>query len=518
MKRTVALLLSFIMVLGLCSGCGRDDTPYVPTGDGLTWDQDYTGPTVTAAGEEEEQVLTLTYYPDRSMNPLLCTDFTNRALFSLLYQSLFTVDRNYNIEPQLCSSYKVSQDMKTYTFYLENATFTDGSALTAQDVAATLQAAKDSDIYSGRFSHVTGITPSEDGGVTVTLDTAYENLPLLLDIPILKQDQLEMDQPLGTGPYYMDTTAQIPLLRRNSAWWCSAEMLITAPAITLTIAEDAADIRDAFEFENLSLVCADPGSDRYADYRCDYELWDCENNIFVYLGCNMDSAVFSVPEVRAALTYAIDRETLAADYYRGFARAASLPASPLSPYYSQVLASKYAYDGGSAFTQAVADAGLTGSTVMLLVNSDDSLRVRVARAIGDMLTAAGLTVQMQELSTKGYTQALQVRNYDLYLGQTKLSANMDLSAFFSSRGALKYGNLSDVGMYTLCTESLANHGNYYTLHKSIMDDGRLCPILFRSYAVYATRGLLTGLTPARDNVFYYSLGKTMENALIQQEQ
>ena len=518
MKRITALLLSFITVLSLCSGCGQDDTPYVPTGDGLTWDEDYTGPAVTNKTEEEEQVLTLTYYPDRSMNPLICTDFTNRALFSLLYQSLFVVDRNYNIEPQLCSSYKVSQDMKTYTFYTESATFTDGSTLTAQDVAATLQAAKESDIYSGRFSHVTEIALSEDGGVTVTLDTAYENLPLLLDIPILKQDQLEQDQPLGTGPYYMDTTAQIPLLRRNSAWWCSAELLITAPAITLKVAEDASDIRDAFEFEDLSLVCADPGSDRYADYRCDYELWDCENNIFVYLGCNMDSAVFSVPEVRAALTYAIDRDTLAADYYRGFARAASLPASPLSPYYSQVLAAKYAYDGGAKLTQAVADAGLTGSTVMLLVNSDDSLRLRVARAIGDMLTAAGLTVQMQELSTKGYTQALQVRNYDLYLGQTKLSANMDLSAFFSSRGALKYGNLSDVGMYTLCTESLANHGNYYTLHKSIMDDGRLCPILFRSYAVYATRGLLTGLTPARDNVFYYSLGKTMENALIQQDQ
>ena len=295
MKRVTALLLSFIIVLGLCSGCGQGDTPYVPTGDGLTWDEDYTGPTVTPETDEEEQVLTLTYYPDRSMNPLNCTDFTNRALFSLLYQSLFTVDRNYNIEPQLCSSYKVSQDMKTYTFYTESATFTDGSTLTAQDVAATLQAAKESAIYSGRFSHVTGIALSEDGGVTVTLDTAYENLPLLLDIPILKQDQLEQDQPLGTGPYYMDTTAQIPLLRRNSAWWCKAELLITAPAITLKVAEDASDIRDAFEFEDLSLVCADPGSDRYADYRCDYELWDCENNIFVYLGCNMDSTVFSVP-------------------------------------------------------------------------------------------------------------------------------------------------------------------------------------------------------------------------------
>lgn len=514
MKRTITLLLCAVMLLGLFSGCESDDTAYVPTGDGLTWDENYTGPTNTTQQSTSEQTLKLTYYPDRSMNPFLCTDFTNRALFSLLYQSLFTVDRSYNIEPQLCKSYRVSQDMKTYTFYLENATFTDGSPLTAQDAVASLQAAKDSDIYSGRFLHVSQIALSEDGGVTVSLSTPFENLPLLLDIPILKQSELQLDQPLGTGPYYMDTTSQTPLLRRNTNWWCAPDMLITAPAITLTQAQSIAGIRDEFEFAGLSLVCADPGSDRYADYRCDYELWDCENNIFLYLSCNMDSEVFSDARVRAALTKAIDRDMLTESYYRGFARSAALPASPLSPNYSQTLADKYAFDGGDALTKAVTDASLSNAPVILLVNSEDSLRVRVAKYVAEVLTASGLAVDLQALNASKYQQALKMRNFDLYLGQTKLSANMDLSAFFSSKGALNYGNISDVGLYTLCTEALANHGNYYTLHKSIMDDGRLCPILFRSYAIYAERGLLTGLTPARDSVFYYSLGKTMEKALL----
>lgn len=514
MKRIITLLLCAVLVMGLFCGCGNDNTAYVPTGDGLTWDEDYTGPVNTVEQETSDQALKLTYYPDRSMNPFLCTDFTNRALFSLMYQSLFTVDRSYNIEPQLCKSYRVSQDMKTYTFYLEAATFTDGSALTAEDVVASLLTAKDSSLYSGRFLHVSQIAASDDGGVTVSLSTPIESLPLLLDIPIIKQSQLQLDQPLGTGPYYLDTTSQTPLLRRNTNWWCSADMIITAPAITLTQAESIAGIRDEFEFEGLSLVCADPGSDRYADYRCDYELWDCENNIFLYLSCNMDSQVFSNAEVRSALTKAIDRDMLTESYYRGFARSASLPASPLSPNYSQTLADKYAYDGGEALTKAVTDASMSAATVILLVNSDDTLRLRVARYVAEVLTAGGLTVDLQALTTSKYQQALKLRNYDLYLGQTKLSSNMDLSAFFSSKGALNYGNISDVGLYTLCTEALANHGNYYTLHKAVMDDGRLCPILFRSYAIYAERGLLTGLTPARDNIFYYSLGKTMEKALI----
>ena len=510
MKRIFAILLLLALAFA-CVGCGSDD-PYVPTGDGLTWDEDYTGPVATRPQENQE--LTLTFYPEKSMNPLICTDFTNRALFSLLYQGLFTVDRNYKPEPMLCKQYSVSEDMKTYTFYLENATFSDGTAVTVQDVVATLLAAKESTVYSGRFKHVKEIVAPDNTAVVITLDTAYENLPILLDVPILKQNQLQLDRPIGTGPYVLEAAGNVSQLRRRADWWCKANMAITADSILLVHATDATQIRDQFEFFDLDLVCADPGSDRYADYRCDYELWDCENNIFLYLGCNMYSEVFSDDAVRSALVRAIDRDTITGSYYRGFARSASLPASPLSPYYNQTLASRYSYDGGEALKTALADTGKTGAEILLLVNSDDSLRLRVARDIAKMLTDCGLTVTMQEFGSATYKNALRNGAYDLYLGQTQLSANMDLTAFFSSSGALSYGSINDVALYTLCAESLANHGNFYTLHQSAMNDGRLCPILFRSYAIYATRGLLTDLTPARDNVFYYSLGKTMEKALV----
>ena len=47
-----------------------------------------------------------------------------------------------------------------------------------------------------------------------------------------------------------------------------------------------------------------------------------------------------------------------------------------------------------------------------------------------------------------------------------------------------------------------------------MEDAQLIPIAFRSYAVYATRGLLTALSPSRDNLFFYTLDRTMADALI----
>ena len=129
-----------------------------------------------------------------------------------------------------------------------------------------------------------------------------------------------------------------------------------------------------------------------------------------------------------------------------------------------------------------------------------------------MLSTTGVIVEVVTMGTGDYRMLLAEGEYDLYLGQTKLSPNMDLTPFFSESGALSYGGMDDIGLYSLCMQALENQGNYYDLHKAIMDEGYLCPVLFRSYAVYAGRGLVTDLSPARDNLFCYSIGRALEDA------
>lgn len=510
MKKVFSVLVCLLLAL-LC-GCGSSNETYVPTGNGLGSEEDAPSETVP-----QDQSLTMIYYRQESLNPLQTNDYTNRALFSLLYQGLFAVNREYQVEPVLCKQFKMTEDMKTYTFYVEDAVFSDGTRLTAQDVAATLRSAMESKIYKGRFTHVNSVSLTEDGGVEVKLDTSYENFPLLLDIPIIPEKDLESDRPAGTGPYMLDESSGIARLRKRSDWWCeSKDLVASVSSITLQEAESNTQIRDSFQFGGVNLVCADPGSDRFADYRCDYELWNCENGIFLFLACSADSKVFSNDDLRAALTYAVDRDTITETFYRGSAQAATLPASPQFPYYNQNLAAKYGYDP-EKFANAVENSGNTGSEVVFLVNSSDSMRVRVARAIAKNLTDGGLTVTMKELSGENYEYAVRMRAFDLYLGQTMLSPNMDLSEFFYTYGSLSYGGVNDVTAYNLCLEALANYGNYYSLYKYVMENGKICPVLFRSYAVYAARGLLTDLKPARDSIFCYSIGKDMEHALIRQE-
>lgn len=506
MKRLLAILLCVLML----AGCVDRGDPYVPTGDGLHQDVP-TEPKETQPEQEKE--ITLAYYPDRTMNPYTCTNFTNRALFSLMYQGLFAVGADYTPEPILCKSFSVNRDMTKYTFYLEDATFSDGTALTAQDVVASLLAAKKNTVYSGRFTQILEITAMDDGSVEVLLAIPYENLPLLLDVPIVKASEVEADQPLGTGPYYLKSTIAGLRLYKQSRWWCKAKLPIDVSQIALEKGSSPSEIRDHFQFADVSLVCADPGSDTFADFRCDYELWECENGIFLYLGVNSASPVFANDALRGALTHVIDRNLLVADFYRGFAKAATLPASPDSPWYDRKMADRYGY-APERFYQAVADAEMTGQSVVLLVNTDDTMRIRAARAVRDMLTAAGLKVTMSEKDGEAYRKALEAGTYDLYLGQTKLSPNMDLSAFYSTKGGLSYGGLANAALLALCWDSMANTGNFLALHQKVMEDAHVIPILFRSYAIYAKRGTMETFDPARDNLFCYSLGKTLEEAKI----
>lgn len=517
MKRILTLFLCLCLAASCFAGCAAEDTPYVPTGDALMpEDADLNATAPTESGVSQE--LTLAYYANRELNPFRSTDFTNRVLFSLIYQGLFTYNTNYEPVPLLCGKYRANSDNRVYTFFLdENATFSDGSPVTNEDVIASIDAAKASKYYGGRFTHVIKYEPSEDGGISFFLRLSVEDFPILLDFPIVKASQVEADKPLGTGPYVLENSLAGARLRRNHAWWCSSpDLLVTAENIPLVAADSTTQIRDEFEFRDVGLVLADPCSDTYADFRCDYELWDCDNGTMLYIGCNVGYAkdeIFKSDALRSVLTFGIDRKKLVETHYNGFGRPATLAMDPEYPYYSASLARKYEYDP-QRFKDAVRNIKQPKEPLELLVNADDSLRLRVAKDIVEMLQDGGLNVVLVELRNSDFIAKIKAANYDMYLGVTRLSANMDLSPFFRTWGNLSWGQIADEEIFELCKDALENHGNFYNLHKAVADDGSIVPILFHNYAVYATRGLLTDLKPVRDNTFFYSLGRSDADVFV----
>ena len=516
MKQLTALILCLGLICGCFSGCGsQEEEPYVPTGDAILLKGQNPEDLIV---EEESPPVTLAYNPEMSMNPLIGYSQNNRVLFSLMYQGLFTVNSNFEAVPILCSAFQVAPSNMIYTCYIEDkATFSDGSKVTAEDVIASYQYAMANDYYESRFRYyLAEVKLSSDGnGVTFMLNTPYENFPMLLDVPIVKAEDVEAANPRGSGPYTFQGGGSSASLIRVPNWWANADIPVRANEINLVTAENDTQVRDEFEFGDVSLVVANPMSDSYADFRCDYELWNVDSGVFLYVGCNVGwSDYFDDGYLRTKLTYAIDRETIIQRYYNNRAQLATLATSPSSPHYNEALAAKYAFDP-LKFIDAMSgwniprDPTDPDREMVLLVNADDSARLRAARYIADCLTEYGLPTATLECSGQNYEAVLRANNWDIYLGQTRLPPNMDLSEFFRVWGELSPGGMPTDSLLELCKDTLENSGGTYDLLKLIGDDGRIIPVLFGYHAVYAERGLFKNLAPTRDNAFYYSMGKTL---------
>lgn len=497
MKRFLALLLALALGLTLCA-CTQDDAP---ASSGTETPSDRTEPTEPLATKGDG--FGLSYLPEFGLNPFTCNSTVNRAVFSLLYEGLFVVSNQFRAEPLLCESFAVSEDGRTYTYtLLSDVRFSDGSAVTAEDAVASITAARSSMLYSGRLAHVTSVYALDTLRFAVTLNAAYENFSLMLDVPIVKVGTVEADSPIGTGPYALEGAQ----LRRNANWWQEREPAAKVDVIPLSTVQTPNELRDNFEFGSTDLVYCDPNAAAAVGYRCDYEVWEVPTTVLHYLGFNLESGPFASEALRTAVTYMLDRESIANSFYGGFAIPTVLPCSPDSDLYDAQLAAKYAYDL-SRFTAAANNSGAVtseDSPGVFLVCSEDLTRVAVAEALIETFRECGVYLKLKSVSAKAFRSALYSGGYDVYLGEVRLTANFDLTEFFSSDGDMNYGGISDSALTQLCSAALENSGNYPELCTKILESAPICPVVFKSYAIYVTRGKLSSITPAVDYLFHNS--------------
>ena len=506
-KRLFLLALCLALIL---SGCAaqkqeKNESP----GDS----NDIISDAVTPEKEPVTTNIGLAYQAQFGLNPYQCTSLTNRTILSLLYESLFTVTSGFQVEPVLCEDYDVSSDLKRYTVHLvPDAQFWDGTRLTSADVAASYRAAMNSPVYGERFYALDEIQTPNSSTVVFNTWIPYENLTLLLDVPIVQADTVESPVPRGTGPYRLVQERYTTTLVRNGYWWQDPyDAVVSVPGIDLVPTATPTDVRDDFEYGVTSVVCTDPNSAAYVDYHCDYELWNCSTTIMDYVGFNVYHGLFSLPELRAAMTYIIDRKSIATELYHGYAEAAVLPASPLSSFYDETLAAQYDYNP-EKFINAVRITRAKTSEAVFLVCNSDPRRVDAAEFIAAEAEKYDIHLTVDAVNERTYLDRLYTGDFDLYLGEARLSPTFDLSPFFDG-GSLCYGSIFSNDLTGMCRDAMENSGNYYNLHSSVMANGMLCPVLFKSYAVYATRGVISNMYPAIDNIFHSSNGRTLSDAI-----
>ncbi|NBI68458.1 peptide ABC transporter substrate-binding protein [Pseudoflavonifractor sp. 60] len=493
--RIIALLLTLLLALAACGEKPAGETSSASSSQN----------TVQEEVPSPVQVpFTLAVYADYSLNPTLAANRANLTLAPLLYEPLFAVDGHFQAQPVLCQSWTASEDKLVWTFTLrDRITFSDGTPFTAREAAEALELARSSrGRYAQRLADVALIS-GEDQNLTITLRRPNGDLPALLDIPIALGDG---DRPLGTGPYVLTETGDEFSLTARSGWW-QTDKTLPVQTIPLHRVSKSDDLIYAFDAGEVSLVDVDLMATNAMGYGGNYQTWDYATTDFLYLGFNTQEGLCRSPQVRRALAQGVDRNTITSAIYANHATPALLPVHPDSPLYSQSAAEAapgYTPEGLATQTE---ELKLVGKELVLIVNSENVSKVSSAQHIVYQLEAAGLKVELRQLSFEDYTTALARGEFDLYLGETVFTANFDLAPLLGSGGALNYGGWwaegADGLLWTMHSASPETKpAAAEALFELLNEQAPIVPIAFKNGSVLTQWGRLSGLSPTRGNVFY----------------
>lgn len=433
-KKTVAVLLvlSMSFLLFSCEG-NKEDVTTEPV--------DYVLPT-----EIIDADITLPYISTDSFDPYTSKSSINRDLICVIYESLYTVSDSGKGEPLLAES--ENTDGKTIMVKLNSkAKFSDGTAVTSNDVKTSFEKAKNNVYYKAQLSNIASVGTVDNTTVTFQLYNPDAMVLNTLDFPIVK---LSGKTYVGSGKYKIEYLEKTPFLSVNinhrdyEKKWNKQIALydmagVSSPVYPFksgSVSVYKQDLRDG-DYINLS-------SQTVSEYM---------NNL-VYVGVNSQWAgsITSRNWVRQVINIGINRTVIAASSYLG---QGTPTVTPFKSGFYQLNYDNLPNVGGetekavailerNGYTTVNSDGvrtdGNTALKLSILVCSQNMYKLSVAEALKKSLEELGFGVTITEKKTsEEFYEALGKGHFNLYIGETELTANCDLSEFFTKDGVLNYG-------------------------------------------------------------------------------
>lgn len=280
-----------------------------------------------------------------NLDPRIGTDAQSEDLDGLIFDGLLQRDAQMNLVPDLAESWK-TPDPQTYIFHLrQSVKFHDGRALTSADVKFTLDSIREGALQTpkrGAFRLVDSVKTPDDSTVIVHLSEPYSSFMynltrLAIGIVPDGSGTAFASDPVGTGPFRFVgmTEDEDVVLERNPNYFGKVPKIdrvrfrIVPQAIVraLELRKGTADIGGVNSLTpDMVIALAKQSSLRVEE---------SSGTQLAYVAFNFDDPILSHREVRQALAYATDRESIVHYLLRGKAR----PADSLLP------PNNWAYDG-----------------------------------------------------------------------------------------------------------------------------------------------------------------------------
>jgi peptide/nickel transport system substrate-binding protein len=339
------------------------------------------------------------------------------TLIGLVYEGLIRYPNTKVVpEPRLATSWKLSADGKALTLHLrKGVTFHTGRPFTSEDVKFSLQTYAQP-VWNGQMrstaAAITSYDTSDPHVAVLHLDHPMSNIFDLLDtVPIVDKETFagvgSGKRYVGTGPFRFVSWAPNTKLSfaKNEHYWQpglphldAVDVAIVPDATSLTSQLRSGQIDYAYGTSYLDIERL-AATNRFTKYR----LTGAEEQI--YVGANVSAPGLGDVRIRQAIAYALDRERILTEVFRGSGYAVNLPWPKYSAAYDAAKNKTYAQDIAKA-KSLVKQYGKKVPTIPLTYLTPQPLYEATAQIVQYNLQAVGIPVKLDPVDGATFIKQL----------------------------------------------------------------------------------------------------------------
>jgi peptide/nickel transport system substrate-binding protein len=337
------------------------------------------------------------------------TDAQSERVGGVIFDALVRKDEHFNLQPWLATSWE-QPDALTWVFHLRDGVrFQNGRALTAEDVAYTIQSLIDGSLVTAKGGSFASVLRAEvKDRLTVVVLMKRPDAGLLFNVSdglfgvVPKGAGKDFGMhPVGTGPFRFVSAVQDKevIVERNEAYWAGAPKVerirfaVVPDTITsaLELKKGSADL--ASNVITLDMVHA-------LESAPNLKIVSVPGSPVVYANFNVNDPVLKDKRVRQAVACAMDRQAIVDAIWRGQARLANtlLPVGHWAAA-SDTEMVQYPHDVARAqrlLEEAGFHAGRDGVRVRItLKTSTDETTRLMAAVLQQQLRAAGIRLDIR---------------------------------------------------------------------------------------------------------------------------
>lgn len=343
------------------------------------------------------------------LDPRLATDAEGMKIGELLYDGLVGENERVEATPHLARRWEQIDPLRFRFYLLEDATFTNGQPVRAQDVACTFQFIRDPENKSpfrGEFEKFT-IEILNDSIFDLVLREPFAPIFVLLKKGIVSCDGLS-----GSGPYRLTenkTDRRVVLEGRDHHFAGTPKMRRLVFEI---VKDDLTRVLKLMKGEVDLIPNGVPPAlvNRLLQER-EIEKIVRTGSTFAYIGINLKDPVLQNKKVRQALAYAVNRSEIINHLWKGMAEPADTLLNPNHWAFAKIPAYEHDLERAKSF---LATSPLPADFELVLKTSTNKQRIEIAQMLAHQFASLGIKTRVKTDDWGIFFQDILKGNYQAY--------------------------------------------------------------------------------------------------------